>query len=127
MRTLTLMLVVAAALATPAAADEQGYGPGVSVPTGHLPPPGRCRVWYPGRPPGQQPAPMECGRAQYEASRYGGRVIYGGDAGRAQADRRWENDRRDPRWQRDDDDRWVWVCVRRDWHGHCLRSERRRR
>ena len=27
------------------------------VPPGHLPPPGHARVWYLGRPPGQQPPP----------------------------------------------------------------------
>lgn len=33
---------------------------GLHVPKGHLPPPGECRLWYPGRPPGQQPSPMAC-------------------------------------------------------------------
>jgi hypothetical protein len=30
------------------------------IPPGHLPPPGRCRVWFPGRPPGHQPPPRSC-------------------------------------------------------------------
>jgi hypothetical protein len=30
------------------------------VPPGHLPPPGECRLWYPGLPPGQQPPPGRC-------------------------------------------------------------------
>lgn len=30
------------------------------VPPGHLPPPGQCRIWYPGVPPGQQPPPGSC-------------------------------------------------------------------
>jgi hypothetical protein len=30
------------------------------IPPGHLPPPGRCRVWIPGRPPGHQPPPRSC-------------------------------------------------------------------
>jgi hypothetical protein len=25
-----------------------------------MPPPGQCRVWYPGQPPGQQPPPGDC-------------------------------------------------------------------
>jgi len=25
------------------------------IPPGHMPPPGKCRIWYPNRPPGQQP------------------------------------------------------------------------
>jgi len=32
----------------------------LGIPPGHLPPPGKCRVWYPGRPPGHQPAPGSC-------------------------------------------------------------------
>lgn len=33
----------------------------VRVPPGHLPPPGFCRLWYPGRPPGHQPPSRPCG------------------------------------------------------------------
>jgi hypothetical protein len=25
-----------------------------------MPPPGKCRIWYPDRPPGQQPPPGDC-------------------------------------------------------------------
>jgi hypothetical protein len=32
----------------------------VKVPPGHLPPPGQCRIWYPGTPPGHQPPPGPC-------------------------------------------------------------------
>ncbi|MFO7582267.1 hypothetical protein [Guyparkeria sp.] len=32
----------------------------VMVPSGHLPPPGECRIWYPDRDPGQQPPPGDC-------------------------------------------------------------------
>ncbi len=30
------------------------------IPPGHLPPPGSCRIWFPGRPPGKQPPPGDC-------------------------------------------------------------------
>ena len=41
---------------------EPGAGPRgpAGVPPGHLPPPGECRIWYPGDPPGQQPPPGPC-------------------------------------------------------------------
>lgn len=32
----------------------------VHIPPGHYPPPGHCRLWYPGRPPGHQPPPVPC-------------------------------------------------------------------
>lgn len=35
---------------------------GLKVPPGHYPPPGECRLWYPGRPPGHQPPPAPCGQ-----------------------------------------------------------------
>ena len=31
-----------------------------NIPPGHMPPPGKCRIWYPGEPPGQQPPPGDC-------------------------------------------------------------------
>jgi hypothetical protein len=34
----------------------------LGVPKGHYPPPGECRVWVPGREPGQQPPPAKCDR-----------------------------------------------------------------
>jgi hypothetical protein len=39
---------------------EHGYS-NLRIPDGHLPPPGECRIWYPGRPPGHQPPPGRCG------------------------------------------------------------------
>lgn len=33
----------------------------LGIPKGHMPPPGSCRIWYPGRPPGHQPPPFKCG------------------------------------------------------------------
>ena len=32
----------------------------VRIPPGHLPGPGQCRYWYPGRPPGHQPPAFRC-------------------------------------------------------------------
>ena len=32
----------------------------LGIPPGHLPPPGQCRIWIPGRPPGHQPPPGRC-------------------------------------------------------------------
>src|SRR3546814_15741703 len=49
-----------------------------AIPAGHLPPPGECRVWFYDRPAGQQPPPTSCREARRIASRFGGRVIYGG-------------------------------------------------
>ncbi len=41
---------------------ERGRGQAaLKVPPGHLPPPGECRIWFPGRPPGHQPPPGDCG------------------------------------------------------------------
>lgn len=32
----------------------------LGIPPGHLPPPGACRVWVPGKPPGHQAKPGPC-------------------------------------------------------------------
>ncbi|AWY44276.1 hypothetical protein DKY63_31960 [Pseudomonas putida] len=32
----------------------------VAIPRGHWPPPGKCRIWFPDRPPGHQPKPRKC-------------------------------------------------------------------
>lgn len=39
----------------------------LNIPPGHLPPPGQCRIWYPGKPPGHQPPPTSCETAFREA------------------------------------------------------------
>lgn len=40
----------------------RGVARTLGVPRGHYPPPGECRVWHPGRAPGQQPPPARCDR-----------------------------------------------------------------
>lgn len=53
------------------------------IPPGHLPPPGLCRVWYEGVPPGRQPRPTSCAEAERVAARdRDARVIYGDRDGR---------------------------------------------
>jgi hypothetical protein len=42
-------------------------GKSLGIPPGHLPPPGMCRVWFPGRPPGHQPRATSCNEAMAHA------------------------------------------------------------
>lgn len=39
------------------------------IPPGHLPPPGSCRIWFPGTPPGKQPPPGDCATLAHEVPR----------------------------------------------------------
>lgn len=39
------------------------------VPAGHMPPRGKCRIWYHDRGPGQQPPPGDCGRLRKKVPR----------------------------------------------------------
>jgi hypothetical protein len=48
----------------------------VKIPPGHMPPPGKCRIWHPDRPPGQQPPPGECHQLRYRVPP--GAVLVGG-------------------------------------------------
>jgi hypothetical protein len=70
-------------IAVPASAQSRERGPD-SVPPGHRPPPGMCRIWIDGVPPGQQPEPTDCATAVRERPA-GSRVIFG--------DRRSDDDR----------------------------------
>jgi hypothetical protein len=47
---------------TPPSTSARGANTAVTlgVPPGHLPPPGECRVWVPGRPPGRQARARSC-------------------------------------------------------------------
>jgi hypothetical protein len=85
-RTITVVLALSMLpLATSADAQVRGNGRdrrdvarAQGVPPGQLPPPDMCRVWYNGRPPGQQPRATSCQRAEATAARdRNARVIYG--------------------------------------------------
>jgi hypothetical protein len=47
----------------------------LGIPPGHLPPPGRCRLWLPNRPPGHQPAARSCSNIHVRAPA-GSMVVY---------------------------------------------------
>ncbi len=36
------------------------------IPEGHMPPPGKCRIWFPDRPPGHQPPPGNCYELEHQ-------------------------------------------------------------
>jgi hypothetical protein len=64
--TLSVLMLLSVSMET-ASAEERGYFlqhgyANLGIPEGHLPPPGECRVWYPGRPAGHQPPPGKCER-----------------------------------------------------------------
>lgn len=53
--------VLAAAVALSAGqAEAKKNDHHFKVPPGHMPPAGKCRIWYPGTPPGHQPPPGDC-------------------------------------------------------------------
>ena len=63
--------VIISRFPVPGPTSEKGEGGGelslsmLGIPNGHMPPPGSCRIWYPGRPAGQQAAPFQCGVGRY--------------------------------------------------------------
>jgi hypothetical protein len=64
------------------------------IPPGQMPPAGQCRVWYEGRPAGQQPRATNCNEAERIASRSNSaRVIYGSDVRNGRNDRYGRDDR----------------------------------
>jgi hypothetical protein len=82
-------VLLLAGIALPASAQSRERGAD-KVPASHRPPPGMCRIWIDGVPPGQQPEPTDCATAVRERPA-ASRVIFG--------DRRGEDDavRNDPR------------------------------
>lgn len=46
----------------PVGATSKAERASLGIPEGHLPPPGECRIWMPGKPPGHQSPPGPCGR-----------------------------------------------------------------
>jgi hypothetical protein len=44
----------------PRAKHNRSTAATLGVPPGHLPPPGQCRVWVPGKPPGHQAKARAC-------------------------------------------------------------------
>jgi hypothetical protein len=49
----------------------------VHVPPGHYPPPGYCKIWHPGRPPGHQAKPFPCQPVAIPAGAF---ILYNGVA-----------------------------------------------
>lgn len=68
-----LLAATVAGCAVVVADEPAGRGPiyvpgpvaAPKIPPGHMPPPGSCRIWFPGRPPGHQPPPGPCEELQY--------------------------------------------------------------
>ena len=64
--------------------EREGRGR-LHVPKGHLPPRGQCRLWVPGRPPGQQPPPTSCREAYRQRRGPAVVVTHRGPVGRRSA------------------------------------------
>jgi hypothetical protein len=65
------------------------------VPKGHYPPPGKCKIWYPNRPPGHQPPATSCNNLYRVRLEPGAFILHGDRA--YDADYNWrEAERRRP-------------------------------
>ena len=96
---LGMLIAVMMVLADGAHLEAQGRGQrGFRIPPGHMPPPGQCRVWYPGIPPGRQLPPVPC--RVLRGHRFPGAVVLSGPVGRGFRDRGFVL--RDDRFFRDD-------------------------
>ncbi len=78
---LALSLLLAACSRTvivaggPPASPSRSTAATLGIPPGHLPPPGQCRVWIPGRSPGHQRPPGSCSALAREVPA-GGWLVY---------------------------------------------------
>lgn len=76
-----LVLIASLAVVSPAEAqrrDDDDRERNADIPRSHRPPPGMCRVWLDGVPPGQQPASTDCKTALRNKPAKA-RVIFGDD------------------------------------------------
>ena len=94
-----IVSVVALVVAAPLGAQQLAPS---RVPDGHKPPPGMCRIWIDGVPPGQQSAPTDCATAVRNRPS-NGRVVWGDDDRKRDQDRKRDADR--PARTSDDRDR----------------------
>ena len=125
MRMTSLILSLAAVVASAAPAEAQGRGKGKAdknVPPGHRPPAGMCRIWIDGVPPGHQPAPTDCETAVRNQPS-NSRIIWG-DNTTARNRNVSDVERDPPRRSRDRE-----GVYRRDSHGHvydptCIDNDR---
>jgi len=125
MRTMSLILSLAAVVAAAAPADAQGRGKGKAdknVPPGQRPPAGMCRIWIDGVPPGHQPAPTDCETAVRNQPP-NSRIIWGDNTTRGRNVSDVERD------ETRDRTRGGEGVYRRDSHGHvydptCIDNDR---
>jgi hypothetical protein len=76
---LALSFILGACVGGGVVVTEPVYYPddvAIKIPPGHMPPPGKCRIWYPDIPPGQQPPPGECRDLRHRVPP-GAVIIYG--------------------------------------------------
>ena len=66
----------------------------LAIPPGQLPPPGECRLWFPGRPPGRQPKARACSEVE-SAAPAGAWVLYRPSQDRRVVHVRYLDERRD--------------------------------
>ncbi|MFQ5888605.1 MAG: hypothetical protein ACE5JR_00995 [Gemmatimonadota bacterium] len=53
-------VITASGTAVETSSEKRSTAATLGIPPGHLPPPGQCRIWHPGRPPGHQGPSGSC-------------------------------------------------------------------